>query len=915
MEQAGTAAWSEYPGGGITVLTKDPTVKKTGAQSLKVDLNGFTDPQYVDFGQPDALIRSMSYLYNSGSVMPNYAWKNLLPDPGCQKGSAGDWTALNSAILSKPIEPLDAFAPRRLDVAYNGTAGAAAMTAADIFEVGKTYRVLGGAFNNPSIETGNAGSSTVRATGDGNFDFTFSPAVGETRLIVRHTGTTSTEANRIGIYDITAGPSSPVLWADGTVYGSQTKIYSDLGRSIQIQDQNDYVNLGESFFLPGDAQIVYLWINYLRTRSSDGILNSQWDSGDVTRFTFGLENGVAVYRKPGIGLVVKGTTRVDDGRPHLVAWQRKPDAKIEIWIDGQLDNSPGPIDAVVFPSVDTQIGIDPALGGGVSLPCDLSISGGACANWDQIFWEGTYDALRSVALNNGNAYQLISPSTTTPQRVRGWAWSNGWPGSVPVVAAHAPGWADNEIVWFGVDGQPEQEIDLVLPDGVDELVLGVKFSEDGFCNFDDFTVEDDTPGPPSNAIVKMRDVLIGLLPPGEAWKPDIKRDFYKLLDGMGDGADAVYLFLKNLATLRDPAATEQLEDLEKDHGIVPNEGISETIRRNYLKLLRYARNLTGSDDNLENALQTSGFNLKVFRNDPKVDPAILLCEELVVNPDIFDQRPAYEMQCNGAIAFCGNQKAVCGFFRTMERTPKEYVIPDDPDLWGYFFFVCEDRAPAVEANILDGDMEDPGVTNWPAGPNSATAKDTAIKQAGDQSLKVEAVSNTDPQIPVFPQPLAETRTQWWPFTLQGNETEIPSAAWKNLLPDGPMSSPSADHWLPLNGASLAKFLNAPYTGTSQHLRIAPNPTNNPGAYQNVIENGKTYRVIGLGRGGSGGGGVPQVETGPIGSTTVRWTGTSAFTWQPFDFSFTATADGALVLRALTSLISDNAFLSWWGCTI
>ncbi len=898
MEQAGTGAWSEYPSGGITTLSKDPTIKHSGTQSLKVDVSGFTEFQYGAWAQPDGWNLGWFNGYSGGASLVNLGWKNILPDPGLVLAGLTHWTAINGAAVRKENGP----GWRRMFIDYTGTAGAAVHTTG-LFKAGNTYRVFGEAYNAPSIETGPLGSPTVRATGDGSFDFTFTAAA-DGELIIRHTGTTGTQVFALAVFDANISPNPPALYDPGVVYGSPGVKWMELGTSIEY-GPGVYVDLAQRMFFHDEPDIPKAIPFGIRAIGSDGVIMAQWAAGDQYRFWLGLQDGRLKYSKPGQGLSVLGKTRINDGLFHVVFFQKRVDQYIDLYVDGVRDNANEGQDIWGYSDVNSTFGIAP--GSGLDTLDHLcSFSGLDNLETDLANIEFSTDFLLDAGLANANAYQLISSPTSEATKIRGYAWGDG-AGAIPIVAAKAPDWTDPRIIWFGDDLASEQAVDADILAGFDEITLGVKFANTGISNFDDFesfglAVDD--------KMKKMENVIMGLLPPGEAWEPDPNRDFHKFMEGLGEGAGAIYQDLKALEYIRDPERTQQLADLEKDYGIITNLDISEDDRRAQLKILRYVRDLTGSDDNLEDRLQEAGFDLKVFRNDPKIDPAVLMCDELIVNGDIFTQVPAYEMQCDGSIAFAGNQKAVCGYFVSMERTAREYEIPTDPGLWGYFFFVCGDRQPAAEQNILDGDMELAGVTNWPAGPSSATSKDTSIKQAGDQSLKVEAVSNTDPQVltPLQPQASYESILQSFDGT-----SEIPDLAWKNLLTDGTMSKPgpSAPDWLPLNNALNQKFQNTPLTGTIQHLRVFDQGTRNPAGYQLVFEAGKTYRVIGYGR-GNGGSGIPQVETGPTGSPTVRWTGTSAFSWQFCNFTFTAAADGALILRANTSLLGDLAYFVMVG---
>jgi hypothetical protein len=91
---------------------------------------------------------------------------------------------------------------------------------------------------------------------------------------------------------------------------------------------------------------------------------------------------------------------------------------------------------------------------------------------------------------------------------------------------------------------------------------------------------------------------------------------------------------------------------------------------------------------LQNALQAAGFtDIVVIPNDPAVDPSLIDGELLVNGPIYSAQNPAYLMQCGGDFAYCGNGKAVLGYFVNIGRILFEYSIPALSPYWRFFFFV------------------------------------------------------------------------------------------------------------------------------------------------------------------------------------------------------------------------------------
>jgi len=212
-----------------------------------------------------------------------------------------------------------------------------------------------------------------------------------------------------------------------------------------------------------------------------------------------------------------------------------------------------------------------------------------------------------------------------------------------------------------------------------------------------------------------RDVLINALPRGELWKPDTDGDFYKLLGGIGDALQDIYLDVDALAYVRDPRRTALLRDLEYDYGQLYNASLTETQRRVLLASVKYARLTPNSWEAMQNALIDAGFtDAVVIPNSPTIDPDIILADngELVVNGPIYtSQRPDYMICTGSGIGYAGHAYARAGYFRKMKRTAKTYDVGDDSGLWRFVFFVGSAKAGS-----------------WPSSP-SVTPLDVPTEQA------------------------------------------------------------------------------------------------------------------------------------------------------------------------------------------
>jgi len=203
-----------------------------------------------------------------------------------------------------------------------------------------------------------------------------------------------------------------------------------------------------------------------------------------------------------------------------------------------------------------------------------------------------------------------------------------------------------------------------------------------------------------------------LLPLGDAWKLKDDGDLDKVLQASAENHQEVKDFLQQLQDLRNPLLSLIFEDLEKEFGIAKNEGLTETERRAYLKVKMFSRGGTGTNPDLQTALDDAGFDLLVHDNDPAVDPAIFLDEsfqmvagggnafagradafaarvggEIITNGDLFNQQPSFASQADGAATFAGNSQAVAGFFVDSGRERIIQPIPVDPEQFPLVFFV------------------------------------------------------------------------------------------------------------------------------------------------------------------------------------------------------------------------------------
>lgn len=190
----------------------------------------------------------------------------------------------------------------------------------------------------------------------------------------------------------------------------------------------------------------------------------------------------------------------------------------------------------------------------------------------------------------------------------------------------------------------------------------------------------------------MKAFLKSLLPEGKAWQLEEGGDFDLLLEGLAENWSDVKSYLDLLAYVRDPWKTPVLEDLEWDYGFLTDPSLDEKTRRRQLAAFIYDDpEAVGSDDDLEELLNNSGFDVKVHQNDPAVDPSMFL-GDILLNGKLETYYPEFMSQCGHSSMVCGNINACCGRFDSFGTTVFSYTLPVQPIQWPLIFFV---GGPAV----------------------------------------------------------------------------------------------------------------------------------------------------------------------------------------------------------------------------
>ncbi|MGD9157308.1 MAG: hypothetical protein PVG39_02785 [Desulfobacteraceae bacterium] len=218
-----------------------------------------------------------------------------------------------------------------------------------------------------------------------------------------------------------------------------------------------------------------------------------------------------------------------------------------------------------------------------------------------------------------------------------------------------------------------------------------------------------------------RDVLDSLFAEGEFWTPATNDDYDLLLEGIAENTEAVRQDMEDLGNLRNPWKTPILSDLEKEYAVTPSATATEAQRRQRLAAQMFAKNTLPTYDVLQEKLQSAGFDCYVWPNDPVTDPAEFLDEafqltcgdilpsgndgqcgepdafcaciggELLVNGEQFEQLPNFTVQCDEALAQCGEPDALAGQYDSIQLIPIEYDIPTEAGYWPLIFFVGGER--------------------------------------------------------------------------------------------------------------------------------------------------------------------------------------------------------------------------------
>lgn len=214
-----------------------------------------------------------------------------------------------------------------------------------------------------------------------------------------------------------------------------------------------------------------------------------------------------------------------------------------------------------------------------------------------------------------------------------------------------------------------------------------------------------------------RQVLETLLPPGSLWVPEDGAGFDQLLEGLAESDETVREFLADLARFRSPELTPILDDLEREYGVIPDDTLTEAVRRARLLAVKTSVSGDGTADFVQSQLRAAGFDVYVHVNNPPVNPGLFLFDapaticgnataicgnsaaycggtrgNLVVNGKTYNHIYYTGIMAGGLLASCGNAQAICRDEASFAQRPIIYELPTDPGYWPLVFFV---GGPAV----------------------------------------------------------------------------------------------------------------------------------------------------------------------------------------------------------------------------
>ena len=331
---------------------------------------------------------------------------------------------------------------------------------------------------------------------------------------------------------------------------------------------------------------------------------------------------------------------------------------------------------------------------------------------------------------------------------------------------------------------------------------------------------------------------------------------------------------EKLRYVTNPNLTTQLNDLERDYGLINDPNLTESEKRQFLSVFAYQENGNGSRLFLQNRLRTAGKglsfeNINVIENSPKLDPNIFLGSE-------------YQLYCGDENAYCGDGEAYLG-----EGTGGELFI-DNVNLYNvpsnerenFVFFVGGEATGWIL--IDDSNMEEIGTEHWTADIDTLVEKDKTKHVSGEQSLRVTDADSTAEQepYPLLADPTLVGAYRFYDLDLDLNRPYASDV--KNLTDDYDMEYIDSTYWLESTGASCVKDTFY-YHSFNQSLSVYVEVGGLDYVYQEILEIGKKYIVDLFFKSNDSSDVILMNGSTIVGISTVSDTG-----FNPHHFEFTAT---------------------------
>jgi uncharacterized protein YmfQ (DUF2313 family) len=255
-----------------------------------------------------------------------------------------------------------------------------------------------------------------------------------------------------------------------------------------------------------------------------------------------------------------------------------------------------------------------------------------------------------------------------------------------------------------------------------------------------------------------RRIIDSALPEGPIWEVQPGGQLDAVLDALATNFEDTRTKAAAVESVRDPEKTTSLSDLEIDFGVLPDTSISAAARRTYLAAIKGERGTTCSWEFLENKLRAMGYDVRVYPNDPPLDPEDVIPiagynSEWIVNGDvIWSQQKDYDTTCEDESLLTGFHMTcecdtmttgfdvTCDSYHAMERDRYEYPYPITPARWPFIFWIA--KSMTGNERFEDWAMEWYTTTAWTAGANTTLAKSTTYKTGGIRSLRVTASADS-----------------------------------------------------------------------------------------------------------------------------------------------------------------------------